>query len=78
MTIDEILAPILRVQRPLALEDAVGLLPHWDSARHVDVILAVEEAAGVDLTAAEIERLRSIRDIVNLLREHGVEVEVRR
>jgi acyl carrier protein len=75
MTIDELLGPILQAGRPLTLKDSTDTLPSWDSARQVEVILAVEEAVGRDLTAIEIDRLKSIYSIVELLRASGIDVE---
>ncbi len=76
MNIDNILGPILQAGRPLRLDDSIETLSTWDSARQVEVILAVEEAARRDLTAVEIESMVSIRSIVQLLRNSGIAVEV--
>ena len=76
MNIDDLLGPILRAERPLRMDDSIENLPACDSAKHVDVILAVEEALGSDLTTAEIDRLRSIRDIVKLFQDRGVKIAV--
>jgi acyl carrier protein len=76
MNIDDLLGPILQAQRRLKLDDSVETLPSWDSTRQIDVILAVEEALGSDLTTSEIDRLKSIRDVVELFRTRGIQVEV--
>jgi acyl carrier protein len=76
MNIDDLLGPILQAQRPLKLNDSVETLPSWDSTRQVDVILAVEEALGSDLTTSEIDRLKSIRDVVELFRARGIQAEI--
>jgi acyl carrier protein len=76
MNIDDLLGPILQAQRPLKPDDSVETLPSWDSTRQIDVILAVEEALGSDLTTSEIDRLKSIRDVVELFRARGIQVRV--
>jgi acyl carrier protein len=76
MTIDEILDPILNAGRMLRLEDSVKTLSSWDSLRQLDVILAIGDVLGRDLTAAEIESLNSIASIVRFLGSMGLEVEV--
>jgi acyl carrier protein len=76
MNIDDLLGPILQVQRHLKLDDSVETLPSWDSTRQVDVILAVEEALGSDLTTSEIDRLKSIRDVLELFRARGIQAEI--
>lgn len=77
MNIDDLLGPILQARRPLRLDDSVETLPSWDSTKQVDIILAVEEALGADLTPPEIDRLKSIKDIVELFRTRGVDMTVR-
>jgi acyl carrier protein len=77
MTIDEMLGPILGTpEGTLTLDDSPETIPSWDSATQVEVVLAVEEAVGKDLSAAEIFQLTSIHGIVDLLRSHGVDVTV--
>ena len=76
MTIDEILGPILNAGRTLRLEDSVKTLASWDSLRQLDVILAIGDVLGRDLTAGEIESLNSIANIVHFLHRMGLEVEV--
>jgi acyl carrier protein len=77
MTINEILGSILAAHgKPLSLDDSPETLPVWDSLRHVAVILAVEDALGADLTADEISKLNSIRDIMEVFRARGIEVEL--
>ncbi len=76
MNIDDLLGPILQAERPLQLDDSVENLASWDSIKQVDVILAVEEALGSGLTTSEIDHLRSIRDIVELFRTHGIKIAV--
>jgi hypothetical protein len=72
MSLDDILGPILEAGRPLLLDDSPQTIPTWDSVRQVEVVLAVEEALGCDLTADEIGRMDSIRRIVAVAQARGV------
>jgi acyl carrier protein len=75
MTINELLGPILSGDgKPLSLDDSPETLQAWDSLKHVQVLLAIEEAIGANLSIQEISKLNSIRDIMDLFRARGVEV----
>jgi acyl carrier protein len=77
MTIDEILGPILRTEdKPLKMDDSPKTLSTWDSITHVQVILAVEEAIGRDLPAADALKLTSIRSIMEIFRKYGLAVKL--
>jgi acyl carrier protein len=78
MTVDELIGPILRLNgRPLDLDDSPETVATWDSMAHVQVVLALEEAIGTDLTAAEILRLRSVRGIIEVAGARGLGLELR-
>lgn len=38
--------------------------PQWDSLRHIEVIFAVEDAAGVQFDEAELSELNSVARLV--------------
>ena len=44
----------------------------WDSMKHLQLVLALEQAYGVQLDTDEIPELRSVKDIIDSLRRHGV------
>jgi hypothetical protein len=44
--------------------------------KQAEIVLAVEEAFGIDLTTAEILRLASIGGVQEILRRRGIEVEI--
>jgi acyl carrier protein len=77
MTVDDLLGAILGVQgRPLSLEDCPDTISGWDSVTHVQVVLAIEEALGRDLAAAEILKLDSIRAILAIFQGYGIPLEL--
>ena len=75
MTLEEILGSILEVS-PLELGDHSGqqTLQNWSSFAHINIILAVEDAYGVSFTTKEIQTLKSVGEIRQLLRNKGAVV----
>jgi len=45
--------------------------PNWDSARHIDLLLTVEVAFGVQFSMAEITRMYSLGDMRAMLEAKG-------
>lgn len=39
----------------------------WDSLTHIRLVIAVEKAFGMKFSAAEVERLRNVGDLVALI-----------
>ena len=77
MTVDDLLGAILGVQgRALSWEDSPETISGWDSVTHVQVVLAIEEALGRDLSAAEILKLSSIRAILAIFQGDGIPLEL--
>ena len=54
----------------LTMED----LEVWDSLKHMEIIVAIEETFGLELTADEIVSMRSVGEIKRVIREKGVQV----
>jgi len=44
-------------------------IEQWDSLKHIQLILAIEEAFGVQLTDQEVVSVRDVRSIIALLRQ---------
>jgi acyl carrier protein len=77
LRIQSVLGPVFpELERPLQADDSPLTLAAWDSVRQVDVVLAVEDAFGIGLTTAEIESLRSVGALVEILRRRRLDVEV--
>lgn len=47
-------------------------ISNWDSIRHLNLVMALEEAFGVSFTSDELGRLTSYRAIVDALGQRGV------
>ncbi len=49
---------------------------YWDSLKHMNLILSLEEEFSVSLSDEEIMKISSIKDIIKLLKEKGVPDEM--
>jgi acyl carrier protein len=46
----------------------------WDSIRHTDIVLAIEETFGFEFTLEEIARLESVGDFLEVMATRGFAV----
>ena len=76
MTIDELLQPILNVTVPLRLNDSRETIPSWDSLAQINIVSAIEDAVGVELTTAEVLSLKSVAKVIEVSRAHGLDLTV--
>ena len=60
--------PPHEVDERLSAEQATN----WDSIRHLDLVMALEEAFGVSFSSEELGMLTSYRAIVEALGQRGV------
>lgn len=49
----------------------IASLEEWDSMAHMFFITKIEEGFGVNLTGADIEKMRSVKDAKHILMENG-------
>ena len=56
------------INEKLSAEDA----GNWDSIRHLNLVMALEEAFGVSFSSDELSQLTSYRAIVDALGQRGV------
>jgi acyl carrier protein len=54
------------------MDDSVHTVKSWDSLRHLNLILALEEKFGVTFEAEEIPELVSVRVIAKALESRNV------
>ncbi len=47
-------------------------LAAWDSLKHMELVVAIEQTLGIELTFDEIVAMRSVREIKDVLRKRGV------
>ena len=60
--------PLGKVIDNLAMSDVEG----WDSLKHMELIVSLEQTFGLEFTFEEIVALRSVVEIKRVLRERGV------
>ncbi len=63
-----LLMPVARITDDLTMIDVEA----WDSLKHMELILAVEQAFSIQLTFDEIVAMRSVGQIKQLLKQRGV------
>lgn len=76
MTVDELLQPILNTTTPLQLGDSRETIPTWDSLAQINIVAAIEDAVGAELSTAEVLSLKSVANVVEVSRAHGLELAV--
>ena len=77
MTIDALLQPVLGdVGRPFCLEDCPETISRWDSIKQIELVVAIEDMCGVELTTAEILRLKSVGAILEVLHNRGIPIRL--
>lgn len=72
---NEIYAGLNEIFRDYLADDTIDLKPEttaddvegWDSSSHINILLAVEERFGIRMTSREIERLRSVGSLAELI-----------
>jgi acyl carrier protein len=76
MTVDELLQPILNTSVPLRLEDSRETIPEWDSLAQINIIAAIEDVTGGELSTEEVLGIKTVAHVVNVCRAHGLELTV--
>lgn len=60
--------PEQQIDEKLSAEDT----SNWDSIRHLNLVMALEEAFGVSFSSDELGQLTSYRAIADALAERGI------
>jgi acyl carrier protein len=77
MTLEAILTPVFGdIGRSLREDDRPETIAGWDSVRHIEVVVALEDAFGIELSTSEILRLKSVREILTVLRDRGLSLNL--
>lgn len=76
MTVDDLLQPLLNTTAPLRLTDGPETVPTWDSIAQINIITAIEDSVGGELSTAEALSLKSVAKVVEVCRAHGLELAV--
>lgn len=72
MELTEIVAGVLGVDSSILSDESNAKnTPNWDSAKHIDLMLAVEVAYNVQFTMPEITSMQNLGDMRQLLEGKG-------
>ena len=69
---------VLRLAREILEDQTVHLkserssISSWDSLRHAELLIAVEERFSVTFTPSELASVDSVENLTQLLVEHGI------
>lgn len=70
----KVLSRIFNVSPDMITDDASpDNIENWDSLRHMNLVLALEEEFGVELTDDQVFEILGYKLIKIVLKEHGVE-----
>ena len=73
MTIEDVFSQVLQVPaRDMSDETSPKTVGSWDSLRHVELIMSIEQAFNVAFSMPEISTINSLGVVRNLLRQKGV------
>lgn len=71
----EVLSRIFNVSLDTITEDASpDTIENWDSLRHMNLVLALEEEFDVEFTDDQVVEILSYKLIKIVLKEHGIEL----
>ena len=74
-SLEEVIGSVLSLPAETLSDDSSAAnTPQWDSLRQLSIILALESAYGISLTAAEAVDMNSIAAIRVVLKQHGVKI----
>jgi acyl carrier protein len=71
--IDNLLAEVLQIPPATITDDlAMKNVDAWDSLRHMELVVSLEQSFALQLSFDEIVAMQSVRGIKNVLRQRGV------
>jgi acyl carrier protein len=79
MSDEEIYARLTSIFREAFDDDAFELSPElsaadvvgWDSIRHIEILIAIQEAWAFKFTSREIDKLAKVSDLVDVVRRRA-------
>lgn len=74
MTLEQVVARVLRCAvTELDDESGTRTIASWDSLRHIEVVMELEEAFGLAFPPMQAAAMTSVGAIRRVLQQHGVE-----
>jgi len=72
----KIFSDVLRIGADdIQLSSSTKTTRNWDSLRHVELVVAIEEAFGVSFSAAEVFGLTSVQGFCEMLARKNVDLQ---
>ncbi len=65
--IQQIIGAIVGTEHRLGVDTQMADVPRWDSHATVEIIFAVEDHFGFQMTSAEMERIDGVRALMDIL-----------
>ena len=76
MKLFNVVATVLKMDPSMInAESSAQNTKNWDSLRHIEMILAVENAFGVQFSIPEIVSMQKLGDMIELLTQKGAQIE---
>lgn len=73
MTIHEFIAKLLKIPADRITDEAsMKTIPEWDSLKHMELIVGLEQHYDIELTGDEIAEMTSVDAIKKVLEGRGV------
>lgn len=73
ISLETVLADILQIPKETVNDElAMKDLDTWDSLKHMELIVSLEQQLGIQLTFDEIVAMKSVGDIKRVLSKRGV------
>jgi len=71
-TVENLLSEVLQIPAPKITEDlTMKDVEAWDSLKHMELIVSLEQSFGIELSFDEIVSMRSVGEIKRVLRQRG-------
>jgi len=72
-TLRRLIADVLRIEEECVTPaTAIHATPGWDSLKHIELVVAIEQTFRIELTEDEIVAMRSVQKIHEILQGRGV------
>ena len=55
----------------LSLKSSPETIEGWDSVQHLNLVLATEQVAGISIDPEDIETIKCLGDLVNIIRRNS-------
>ncbi len=70
-TIHKLIAEVLKLpEASVTASTSMENTPEWDSLKHIEIIVAIEQQMGMELTGDEIADMTSVKAIETILHRH--------